>query len=187
MDLYLQYSEKTNLANEKIWICVYCWCGFSLKRGNMFFPSGFLEMDTINITHDIFYYFLFHHCVIHLIINLTFLHLIFKFGKVTIKGQIQKKQAVQRGTFLNIPEAIDQEISVTHCLVTLPKKTIKAFCARCRKDFTRAIFLSMDFYFLSLDHSLWNIFMFSKSNSSESWWSMPNIFFNTKGFKRTLH
>lgn len=71
--------------------------------------------------------------------------------------------------------------------MTLPKKTIKAFCARCRKDFTRAIFLSMDFYFLSLDHSLWNIFMFSKSNSSESWWSMPNIFFNTKGFKRTLH
>lgn len=81
----------------------------------------------------------------------TFLHLISKFGKVTIKGWIQIKQAVQRGTFLDMPEAIDQETSVTHSLVTLPKKTIKAVCARCRKDFILAIFLSMDFYFVSFD------------------------------------
>ncbi len=58
---------------------------------------------------------------------------------------------MQRGTFLDMPAAIDQETSVTHSLVTLPKKTIKAVCARCRKDFILAIFLSMDFYFVSLD------------------------------------
>lgn len=121
----------------------------------MFFPqrlhSGFFK-DGYNkyITHDIFYYFPFPHCVI-----LSYLQHISSLNlhiwKVTIKGRIQIKQAVQRGTFLDMPAAIDQETSVTHSLVTLPKKTIKAVCARCRKDFILAIFLSMDFYFVSLD------------------------------------
>lgn len=48
-----------------------------------------------------------------------------------------------------MPKAIDQETSLTHTLVTLPKKTIKVVYARCRKDFILAIFLSMDFYLVS--------------------------------------
>lgn len=55
-----------------------------------------------------------------------------------------KAHCAETGTFLAMPEAIDQETSLT-----LPKKTIEAVYARCRKDCILAIFLSMDLYFIS--------------------------------------
>lgn len=81
---------------------------------------------------------------------------------------------MQRETFLYMPEAIVQQSSVTHSLVTLPKKIMKAVWARCRKDYILVIF----FVFLSMDF-LFCLFvpqMFSKETYSSESVSLPNMY-----------